>query len=204
MTDATEQQAAQPVDGAPARIDHFEVLELERKLGLDVAALKRHFHALNRKYHPDLFHGAPDEERRAALARSTRINDAFTCLKDRIRRLEHLLELEGLALESTTDQVPPQFFELVMEANMAAEQAKGGDDSALPELKRLDAQVETELAGVYDRLSDAERAWDALIESGDGDRKALADRLNGLLKEILYLKRLERTIRGATEELVAP
>ncbi|MBZ0253927.1 MAG: DnaJ domain-containing protein, partial [Candidatus Methylomirabilis sp.] len=133
MQTTAEHTDAAPASG-PERADHFETLGLPRKLGLDAAALKRAFHDLSRRHHPDLVHERGPEARARAVALATRINDAFNCLKDRLRRAEHLLGLEGRVFESKTDRIPPRFFDLVMEVNMAAAGARSGDAAALKTL----------------------------------------------------------------------
>ncbi|MCA9773324.1 MAG: Fe-S protein assembly co-chaperone HscB [Myxococcales bacterium] len=180
--------------------DYFAVLGLPRKLRIDAAALKRTFHALNRAHHPDLFHGAASDERARVLARSTLINDAYTCLKDRVRRVEHLLALEGRVLDSRTDSIPPRFFDLVMDVNMAAQQIRAGaDGAARAEFARVGAEVAREAERSLASLEAVEADWDAALDAGAADRAALVDRLDAAFKEVLYLRRLQTTIRAATE-----
>ena len=50
----------------PEGSDHWAVLGLERRLGLDRADLERRFYELNRRLHPDYFRLRPPEEQASA------------------------------------------------------------------------------------------------------------------------------------------
>jgi molecular chaperone HscB len=53
---------------------HFEIFGLERKLGIDAAALQRRFYELSRQHHPDFHQAAPAEEQARVLEASARVN----------------------------------------------------------------------------------------------------------------------------------
>src|SRR5665213_2771505 len=78
---------------------YFSLFSLPPPLVLDTAALEQSFYALSRKLHPDRFASRPAAEQEAALAESSRLNDAYRTLKDPIARTEYLLKLEGVELE---------------------------------------------------------------------------------------------------------
>src|SRR5664280_2887047 len=80
-------------------MDYFEIFSLPPHLVIDTAALEKSFYALSRKLHPDRFAAKPAAEQEAALAESSRLNDAYRTLKDPIARTEYLLQLEGVELE---------------------------------------------------------------------------------------------------------
>ena len=78
---------------------YFEQFGLPAHLHLDLAALEKSFYAQSRRLHPDRFAARPAEEQQAALAASSRLNDAYRTLRDPIARTEYLLALEGVQLE---------------------------------------------------------------------------------------------------------
>src|SRR5439155_8657667 len=174
------------------------------KLHLDTAALEKNFYTLSRKLHPDRFASRPVAEEEAALAASSRLNDAYRTLKDPILRTQYLLKLEGVELEeqskaatdaarATGEQkkqvVPPELLEEVFELNMQLQEMRAakamGEEE--PELRRdlmtakdtFDAKmVETqaELEGLWS-------AWDAGVDAGDegaksGAKDAMVELLN--------------------------
>jgi molecular chaperone HscB len=83
----------QPVD---RREDYFSLLGLPREYALDSAELEARFRERSRAIHPDRFAKAPPRERRLALERATRLNDAHRVLRDWRQRAAYLLRLAGL------------------------------------------------------------------------------------------------------------
>src|ERR1035437_975240 len=133
------------------KTDYFEFFSLPRHLHLDVPALEQFFYALSRKLHPDRFAAKPPAEQAAALAESSRLNDAYRTLKDPIARTEYLLKLEGIELEEQSSAataaaratglakkqiVPEDLLEEAFELNMQLEEMRaakkfGEDDPQL-------------------------------------------------------------------------
>src|SRR5689334_10487801 len=87
--------AVQPLE-AGGGADFFAVLGLPRRFDLDLAEAERLYKELARRLHPDRFARADARARRASLARSVRVNDAWKTLRDPVRRAEYLLSLSGV------------------------------------------------------------------------------------------------------------
>jgi len=201
--------------------NYFEVFSLPPRLQIDTAALEKQFYVLSRKLHPDRFASRPAAEQEAALAESSRLNDAYRALKDPILRTQYLLKLEGVELEeqskAATDAaratggekkqiVPPELLEEVFELNMQLQEMRAarqmGEDE--PELRRdlmtakdsFDAKmVETqaELEGLWAR-------WDEALDAGDDAGKTAArDAMVALLNKRSYLRNLVRDVNEALE-----
>ena len=202
-----------------ANNSYFILFQLPQHLKLDVAELEKQFYALSRRLHPDRFASKPAFEQEAALAASSRLNDAYRTLKDPILRTQYLLKLEGLELEeqskAATDAarssgvekkqvVPPELLEEVFELNMQLQEMRAakamGEEE--PELRRdlmtakdaFDAKmVETqaELEGLWS-------AWDSGVDAGDEAAKARAkDAMVALLNKRSYLRNLVRDVNEA-------
>ena len=200
-------------------MNYFVFFNLPRKLTLDVAALEKQFYTMSRKLHPDRFASKPAFEQEAALAASSRLNDAYRTLKDPILRTQYLLKLEGVELEeqskAATDAarssgvekkqvVPPELLEEVFELNMQLQEMRAakamGEEE--PELRRdlmtakdaFDAKmVETqaELEGLWS-------AWDAGVDAGDEAAKTRAkEAMVELLNKRSYLRNLVRDVNEA-------
>src|SRR6195952_3027439 len=134
--------------------DYFTFFTLPRKLHIDTAALETAFYAQSRKLHPDRFASKPAAEQEAALAQSSRLNDAYRTLKDPIARTQYLLTQEGIELEEQSKAateaartsgtqkkqiVPPELLEEVFELNMQLMEMKAArqmGDEADPDLRR--------------------------------------------------------------------
>ncbi len=201
------------------QINYFAFFNLPYHLQLDVTALEKQFYAMSRRLHPDRFASKPIAEQEAALAESSRLNDAYRTLKDPILRTQCLLTLEGVELEEQSKAateaarasgeqkkqiVPPELLEEVFELNMQLQEMSAatqmGEEE--PELRRdlmttkdaFDAKmVETqaELEGLWS-------AWDAAVDAGDEAAKARAkDAMVSLLNKRSYLRNLVRDVNEA-------
>jgi molecular chaperone HscB len=134
-------KAILPPDAGPqagqAGIDRFALLGLPRKFEVDLGAAEAAYKDLSRQLHPDRFAKSDPRARKAALARTVELNDAWRTVKDPLRRAEYLLELAGYALAggekspemSKTREVsaPPTFLVEILELReeLAAAQQAG-------------------------------------------------------------------------------
>jgi molecular chaperone HscB len=200
-------------------MNYFEVFDLPQKLTLDVVALEKKFYAMSRRLHPDRFASRPVAEQEAALAESSRLNDAYRTLKDPIARTQYLLSLEGVELEeqskAATERartsgeqkkqiVPPELLEEVFELNMQLQEMRAANKMGEeePELRRdlmsskdaFDAKmVETqeELEGLWS-------TWDAAVDADDQAAKSRAKYgVVALLNKRSYLRNLVRDVNEA-------
>src|SRR6266850_1653876 len=152
-------------------MDHFEVIGLPRRLGIDAAELQRAFYALSRRSHPDFHQAAPPERQAEILEVSARLNAAYRVLRDPIARVEYLVRLEegrdtkeGAAVKP---KAPPELLEEMFEIQEALQEARaseqaGGLDAAAREMladqrDRLAARYRDEEARLRGPLSEA---WD--------------------------------------------
>jgi molecular chaperone HscB len=148
--------------------DYFETFGLERRLGIDVAALQRRFYELSRRWHPDFHQGASPAEQARALEASAQVNAAYRALRDPIARVEYLIRLEEgrETKEGATvkPKAPPELLAEMFEIQEALEEARAGalDEDARATLtaqrqalQARQGEAETALAGPLSR------AWDA-------------------------------------------
>jgi molecular chaperone HscB len=171
--------------------DYFETFGLERRLGLDVAALQRRFYELSRQWHPDFHQAAPPAEQARALEASARVNAAYRALRDPVARVEYLIRLEE-GRETREDaavkpKAPAALLAEMFEIQEALEETRAG---ALDEATRTSltaqrdalrarlAETETRLAGPLSR------AWDA---AAPAERPAALGALKEALSTRAYL-----------------
>ncbi len=202
--------------------DYFTVFSLPRHLQIDTKALESAFYAQSRKLHPDRFASKPVAEQEAALADSSRLNDAYRTLKDPILRTQYLLTLEGVELEeqskaateaartSGTEKkqlIPPELLEEVFELNMQLMEMKAAKqmgDEADPELRRdLETAATTFAAKMAETQRELEglwRRWDEAVDADDAAGQAAAkDAMVTLLNKRSYLRNLVRDVTAALE-----
>ena len=200
---------------------YFSIFALPPHLAVDTAALEKSFYALSRKLHPDRFAARPPAEQEAALAESSRLNDAYRTLRDPIARTEYLLKLEGVELEeqsrAATDAakaagtqkkqvVPADLLEEAFELNMQLEEMRaakkmGDDDPQLrADLLAAKSTFDAKLAATDADLGRLHAQWDAAFDAGDAAAKIAArDAMVALLNRRSYLRNLVRDVNQTLE-----
>jgi molecular chaperone HscB len=174
-------------------MNYFEVFGLPRVLSLDLKALEKTFHELSRKYHPDYFTTAPAEERQKALQMTAALNDAYRTLRHPVRRVEHLLEIEGFKPDGS--KVPKSFLLEVFEINEQLEEVKAGSASK-EQVEALRREIEERAKGFEQQLQRAADDWDRLSAAGptEEQRKQQLSRLTDILSESSYIRNLQRDL----------
>jgi molecular chaperone HscB len=191
--------AIQPPD---AEADRFAVLGVERRYALDQAELERRYKDLTRQLHPDRFARADARARRASLARSVQLNEAWRTLKDPVKRAEYLLALAGIEVggeegtrrpgeggEKERVPVPQELLLEVLELREALLEARG---------ERDEARVAALAADVSGRKQTAMAAVAQALEAAPVD-------LDGAARELVAVRYFDRFLAevSAHEEAVA-
>jgi molecular chaperone HscB len=176
----------------PEGSDHWAVLGLERRLGLDRADLERRFHGLNRRLHPDYFRLRSPEEQTISLEASAAVNAAYRTLRDPLSRVEYLLDLEGMSLGSAGQAKPPaDLFEEIMELQEARMELATADPDEAPALR---ARLENAKAELEARRTGAEQELTATFPAWDAGDEAIRRRLLGEMRDILATRAYLRTV----------
>ena len=200
---------------------YFAIFSLPPHLVLDTRALEKSFYALSRRLHPDRFASQSPQAQAAALAESSRLNDAYRTLKDPIARTEYLLKLEGIELEEQSKSatelarttgtakkqvVPEDLLEEAFELNMQLEEMRaakkfGDDDPQLrKDLQAAKVEFDTKLAAAQADLEGLWTRWDAALDADDAAaRIAARDAMVALLNRRSYLRNLVRDANDALE-----
>jgi molecular chaperone HscB len=177
-------KALQPPDDAT---DYFAVLGVPAHYAVDLAAAEAAFKQLSRQVHPDRFATADPRARRASLARTVQLNEAWRTLKDPVARAAYLLERAGVEVASEDNKkadpaadpkgtrkvnAPPAFLLEILELNDELEAAKRAGDAVkvafmAEEMRaKADESMRTIAAGLEagtpERLEAAGRAFIAL------------------------------------------
>lgn len=113
-------------------MNYFELYNIPVSLKVDAAPLKQQFYALSRKYHPDFFTAATEEEQADALEKSSMVNKAFKTFSNPDETIKYVLMQKGLLEEEEKYQLPNGFLMEMMELNENLMDAKlEGDQTAL-------------------------------------------------------------------------
>jgi molecular chaperone HscB len=197
--------------------NYFTQFGLPRHLRVDIAALEKAFYAQSRKLHPDRFASRPVAEQDAALAASSRLNDAYRTLRDPIARTEYLLQLEGIQLEeqsrAATDAAraagtekkqvaPPDLLEEAFELNMQLEEMRMGDDDpqTRADLEAARTKFTAMLNDAQQQLESLWSKWDAAEDANDSTARDTAKQaIVDLLNRRSYIRNLVRDVNAALE-----
>ena len=186
--------------------DHFAFFGLSRKLRLDEPELEKSFYALSRQFHPDYFMSASENERQASIELSSKLNDAYRTLRDRISRVTYLLSLEGY--KEAEKKAPPDLLEEVFELNIQIEELKAARSAAdEDEIAQARSALKEALAGLRGKLAVIDEQllwkfedWDSALDRSatESEKRAILDRLSELLSHRSYIRHL---VQSMQEEL---
>jgi molecular chaperone HscB len=137
--------------------DDFTLFGLPAAFVLDRAALDRCWRALQAQVHPDRFAAEGAAAQRIAMQWAVRVNEAYSRLKDPLRRAALLCELRGVAVDAENNTaMPPAFLMQQMEWREALDDARG-----LADVQSLEAEVLAHEQQLFATLADT------LDRSGD-------------------------------------
>ncbi len=98
-------------------MNYFEFYEIPVTFKVDEAGLRTKFYALSKKYHPDFFTLATDDEQSEALRLSTLNNEAYKVLNDFDKRMKYILQQKEVLAEEGKNEIPQDFLMEMMEIN---------------------------------------------------------------------------------------
>ncbi len=131
--------------------DDFEIFGLERRFGVDAAALDERRRSLQAEVHPDRFATDAAAARRLSVQWSVRVNEAHARLKDPVRRAIYLCELAGVDLAIERNTAMPQAF--LMQQMQWREQLEDAADVA--SVEALASAVRAVRVHTLERIADA-------------------------------------------------
>ena len=191
-------------------MNHFEVFDLPRRLGIDAGDLQRRFHELSRRHHPDFHQTAPADEQARALEASARVNAAYRTLRDPIARVDYLVRLEeGRETASVagqpaeTPKAPPALLAEMFEIQEAIQEARLGglDDASRTTLTAQRAELTERFTAEEARIAGPlSQAWD---DAAPAERSKVIAAFKDALARRAYLRTviddLTETLEGASE-----
>lgn len=168
---------------------HFQTLGLPLSLTPARAEVEQAYRERSLQLHPDRLTGATGLERRLSAEQATALNEAYRVLRDPVRQLFYLLQLQGIDLEKeeggNRQTVDPTFLEEIMELREALSDLRdqGDLDAAQSLATRVQAQRDTAL--------EAARAALGQRMKDPADAEALQRAARSLARVRYYLRFLE-------------
>lgn len=172
-------------------MNHFTIFDLPATFSLDPTVLSARYRDLQAAVHPDRFvHvNATDADKRIAMSRTLDLNEAYTTLKDPVRRAMHLLSLVGVhGLDEKNTSMPADFLMQQIDWREALADARLKEDD-----DRLEA-MSAELASTLASLGDT---FDAAYS---GEHFAVA---TTLARKMRFMQKLSEEVDSALAELDA-
>lgn len=189
--------------------DYFSVMGLPRKLAIDPRVLEPVFHALSRRFHPDMYRASPPRERMIALENSAVLNQAYRTLRDPFDRAGYLLELEFGRETERRDSPPQDLFEEILEIQELLGDFRLADQDERSGLRtQLEAKRDELLAEHARRERELTEGlfgqWDALIGGSPAPTaEQKAPLLNAMRRIIGERGYLRRVLNGINEALTS-
>lgn len=187
----------------------FSFFKLPIKFHLNLTELENKFYELSRKFHPDFFSQATEQERRYSNERTSMLNDAYRTLKDPMKRANYFLTLQGFKSIGQQTKTPPDLLAEIFELNEQLEElrfAKKAKDT--DQISSLITQVLATQKMLKERASDLNKElnnyfskWDSLeINFSLEEKQKLLTKISDVLSQIKYIKNLIENIEEEFDE----
>ena len=171
----------------PFENNFFDLFGIEKTYSIDRQQLRDRFLALQKKFHPDNYASASEQDRRISAQYAAQINEAFTTLKDPVQRGRYMLSLQGMSTDEELDtSMDPEFLMQQIELREELDAARLLSPDAL---NKLSDKVESDFAARTTRVG----------EILDGADEPDLDTARHLLRELQFLSRMRTEIESAEE-----
>ncbi|MEI6730052.1 MAG: Fe-S protein assembly co-chaperone HscB [Pseudomonadota bacterium] len=124
-----------------SNLNYFSIFNLDVGFDLNLAELEKIYFSKQREFHPDRLVGKSPSERTAAISQSMSVNSAYETLKSPLKRIWHILNLEGIE----QDKIKPDNKILIEIMEIREQLADAGDTS---ELEKISAKNKIAIAQI--------------------------------------------------------
>ena len=127
-------------------MNYFELYDMPVTMKPDVQQVKQKLYELSRRYHPDFYTNASDEEQAEVLEKSSLVNRAFKVFQQPDEIIKYVLQLHGSLEEEEKYQLPGSFLAEMLDLNEQIAEAKmEGDTAALQQVQSTIYDIQSEL-----------------------------------------------------------
>lgn len=169
-------------------MNYFELFELPVQFNPDKDLLKQKFFELSRKYHPDYFANASDEEQQKSLEVSALLNKAYKTLTNQDTTIAYILSEKGLLETNEKYNLDPAFLMEMMELNESFAEAKFDEDpntkvKLYHYLSELEKEIYEPIEKILEHYQDGVTTQEELLQVKDYYfKKKYLERLRQQLK----------------------
>jgi molecular chaperone HscB len=166
-------------------MQYFDILDLSVRIMMDAGEVRTQYLKKSRESHPDFHTLSGENDRDAALQKSTLVTNAYTTLKDVDSRLKYILTELGVLEAEEKSQLPPEFLMEMMDFNDRIMEAD--DDEARQEVGSDIVDLEEEIKHQYQSSINS-------FDEGERGDEVLQDIKDYYMKK-RYLWRLRKQLR---------
>jgi len=110
--------------------NYFQLYNIPESFKPDAAVVKSKFFELSRKYHPDRFSQASEDEQAVALQQSAENNTAYRVLTHADKLMAYILKINNLLEDEEKYSLPPAFLMEMMDLNELVEEYEADPSNA--------------------------------------------------------------------------
>ncbi|RYF26239.1 MAG: Fe-S protein assembly co-chaperone HscB [Flavobacteriales bacterium] len=170
-------------------MNYFEFYDLPVSFNPDQNVVKQQFYALSKKYHPDFYINETEEKQQEVLELSTLNNKAFQVLKDPVKRLQYVLDLEGQITEGENYTLPQDFLMEMMDVNEVLMDLQFEPDAAKSE--QVKVQIDAFESGLKTELESLTQRFD---QANADERTAILAQIKDNFYRSKYLWRIKESL----------
>lgn len=174
-------------------VNYFELYDIPVSFVPDAAVVKKKFYELSRRYHPDRFTLASDEERAEVLRMAALNNDAYKVLQNADATMAYILKMNELLEDEEKYSLPPDFLMEMMDLNESI-----SDYEMEPDNESLKAQATQALQEQLDNWNEGIQPLTAAYETGNTSKEILLQIKDYYFRKKYLLRILERINTFAT------
>lgn len=108
-------------------MNYFELFEIEpTPLMSDHSLVNKKYQVLQKKFHPDFFTGASEDEKEEMLQKSASVNEGYKVLKNKQKLIEYFLREKDVIRTDEKFDLPPEFLMEMMDINESISEGEKG------------------------------------------------------------------------------
>jgi len=166
----------------------FEIFNVPVTTDLDFAKLSEVNRELQKSVHPDRFAHGSEQERRIAMQQTSLINEAFHTLKDPVARIQYMLKLKGVDMDSETDTtMDGAFLMQQMEFRESIAEVRSQTDP-LDKLDQMAKQTKSQISELMAAFTDCYE-------------KSALDEAREIVRKMQFLIKAQKEINEISEQL---
>jgi molecular chaperone HscB len=166
----------------------FEIFDVAIAADIDLLKVAEVNRELQKSAHPDRFAQADERDRRIAMQKTSLINEAFQTLKDPVARIQYMLKLKGMDMESETDTtMDGEFLMQQMEFRESISEVRSYSDP-LDELDKMSSKTRKQID-------------DLMMAFNDCYEKSALDEAREIVRKMQFLAKAQKEINETSEQL---